>query len=215
VGGGGGSVAAWLAKRVNPGGHVLVTDIDPRFLESLSTPNLEVRRHDISRDSLPETGFDLIHARLVLIHLPDRSLVLERLAAALKPGGWLVIEEFDALSATPDPIAIPGEFQLKTQIAMTQFMRDRGNEPRCGRLLLGSLRSLGFGCVDTEARLFVAQCESAGAAMIRANYRQLKDAMIRGGYITEVDFEADLMRLDDPRFQMPIPMMWSAWGRRP
>ena len=125
-----------------------------------------------------------------------------------------LLEEFDVFSAAPDPTAIPGESQLKTQMAMTQFMKDHGNEPRCGRLLLGSLRSLGLGSVDTEARLFVAQCSSAGAAMIRANYGQLKDAMIRGGYITEEDFEADLMRLDDPRFQMPLPMMWSAWGQR-
>ena len=32
VGGGGGSIAAWLAARVGPTGHVLVTDLDPRFL---------------------------------------------------------------------------------------------------------------------------------------------------------------------------------------
>ena len=91
VGGGGGSVGAWLATRVNPGGHVLVTDIDPRFLESLSASNVVVRRHDISRDPLPESAFDLVHARLVLIHLPDRNRVLVRMAAALKPGGWLVL----------------------------------------------------------------------------------------------------------------------------
>src|SRR4051812_49065816 len=35
VGGGGGSISAWLADRVGPTGHVLVTDIDPRFLEPL------------------------------------------------------------------------------------------------------------------------------------------------------------------------------------
>ena len=33
VGGGGGSITAWLANRVGPTGHVLVTDVDPRFLE--------------------------------------------------------------------------------------------------------------------------------------------------------------------------------------
>jgi tRNA A58 N-methylase Trm61 len=38
VGGGGGSIATWLAARVGPPGHVLATDIDPRFLESLQIP---------------------------------------------------------------------------------------------------------------------------------------------------------------------------------
>src|SRR4029077_16621494 len=79
VGGGRGSIAAWLATRVGPTGHVLVTDLDPRFLDASKFPNLEVRRHNIVSDSLPEATFDLIHARLVLMHLPEREKVLERL----------------------------------------------------------------------------------------------------------------------------------------
>src|ERR1700761_5912573 len=95
VGGGGGSIAAWLAARVGPAGRVLVTDIAPRFLESLQIPNLEVRRHDIVNDPLPEAAFDLVHSRLVLLHLPEREKALARMIAALKPGGWLGDEEFD------------------------------------------------------------------------------------------------------------------------
>ncbi len=40
VGGGGGSIANWLARRVGEGGHVLVTDIDPRFLAALESQGL-------------------------------------------------------------------------------------------------------------------------------------------------------------------------------
>ena len=69
VGGGGGSIASWLANRVLPDGRVVATDLDTRFLETLSIPNLEVRRHDIVTDPLPESTFDLIHVRLVLVHL--------------------------------------------------------------------------------------------------------------------------------------------------
>ncbi len=54
------------------------------------------------RDDLPTAQFDLIHARLVLIHIPAREAVLERLVTALRPGGWLVIEDFDVLSLVPD-----------------------------------------------------------------------------------------------------------------
>src|ERR1700737_4409193 len=72
VGGGGGSIAAWLAQRVGPGGHVLVTDIDPRFLESLHLPNTEISRHNIATDPLAQAAFDLVHARLVLVHVVER-----------------------------------------------------------------------------------------------------------------------------------------------
>ncbi len=98
VGAGGGSIAAWLAERSGPSGHVLVTDLDPRFLlesAELAHPQIAVQHHDIGSDPLPVQRFDLIHARLVLIHVPARELALERMITALKPGGWLVVEDFD------------------------------------------------------------------------------------------------------------------------
>src|SRR5215469_14907004 len=69
IGGGGGSIAAWLCKRVGNNGYVLATDIEPRFLHRLPFANLEVRRHDIRYEGLPKEEFDLVHARLVLMHL--------------------------------------------------------------------------------------------------------------------------------------------------
>ncbi|HZM84459.1 MAG TPA: class I SAM-dependent methyltransferase [Candidatus Limnocylindrales bacterium] len=51
-------------------------------------------------------AFDVIHARAVLTHLPERDEVLARLVAALRPGGWLLIEDVDIelfLSLTLDP----------------------------------------------------------------------------------------------------------------
>lgn len=47
VGGGGGSIARWLSRRVGPSGNVLVTDINPRWLDAGSS-NIELRRHDIT-----------------------------------------------------------------------------------------------------------------------------------------------------------------------
>ena len=39
--------------------------------------------------------FDLVHARLVLVHVPDRAPALATMAAALRPGGWLLVEDAD------------------------------------------------------------------------------------------------------------------------
>ena len=133
VGGGGGSIARWLNERVGDAGRVVVTDIDIRFLEALNIPRLEVLRHDITRDPLPEGAFDLVHTRMVLIHLPERDAVLQRLVAALKPGGWLVCEEFDSGSSPPDPTVSPGEVVLKTHEAMRRLNDTRGVDRRYGR----------------------------------------------------------------------------------
>src|SRR5258708_35867661 len=67
IGGGGGSIATWLGQSRGPTGHVLVTDIDPRFLLGLATlyqPTVEIPRHDIRTHPLPAQTFDRDPARL-------------------------------------------------------------------------------------------------------------------------------------------------------
>ncbi|MBE1583535.1 class I SAM-dependent methyltransferase [Nonomuraea angiospora] len=44
----------------------------------------------------PQPGtFDLVHARLVLVHVPDRARALATMVAALRPGGRLSVEDAD------------------------------------------------------------------------------------------------------------------------
>jgi ubiquinone/menaquinone biosynthesis C-methylase UbiE len=215
VGGGGGSIAAWLAARVGPTGHVLVTDLNPRFLDGSRFSNLEIRRHNIVTDKLPDAAFDLIHARLVLIHIPEREQVLARLAAALKPGGWIIEEEFDSQFLQYDPLRMPGEVHLKSQAALFRLLDERGVERRWGRLVFSRMRALWLVDVRAEAHHSMWHGGSAGASLTRANFEQLRDALIAGGYVTEEELEEDIARLDDPEFVTPSPIMWTTWGRRP
>src|ERR1039458_7122444 len=48
-----------------------------------------------ARSHLRRVTFDLVHARLVLVHVPQRAQALAAMVAALKPGGWLLLEEAD------------------------------------------------------------------------------------------------------------------------
>jgi SAM-dependent methyltransferase len=93
VGAGGGSFARWLAERT---GDALAVDIDVRHIEP--APGLEIRQLDLATDDLPRDAFDLVHTRLVLIHIPERDEILPRLIAALRPGGVLLLEEDDIFS---------------------------------------------------------------------------------------------------------------------
>src|SRR6185436_15674069 len=87
-----GSVARWLSETVGPDGRVVATDLDTRHLDGLGA-NVEVRRHDLVKDPLEEGTFDLVHARALLEHLPERTKALEKLVRALKPGGRLLAED--------------------------------------------------------------------------------------------------------------------------
>ena len=215
VGGGGGSIAAWLGNRVGPTGHILVTDIDPRFLTGLASQNVEIRQHNIVTDPLPDSSFDLIHIRLVLIHIAEREQVLARLVAALKPGGWLVEEEFDSASLLPDPHLFPGELPLDTQKAAMRVLDDRGVDRRWGRRLFAQMRGLGLQSVQAEAHLSIWHGGSPGAALMRVNFDQLRSAILEAGYVTPQQFDADTARLDDPAFFGPSSTMWTVRGRRP
>jgi trans-aconitate methyltransferase len=121
VGAGGGSVVRMLCDRVGPEGSVLAVDLEPALLADLERPNLEVRRMDVVVDELPEAAFDLIHTRAVLMHIPQRNEVLVRLVRALRPGGYLLLEEMDLT-----PTFEANDLLTRTMTAMYRPILDAG-----------------------------------------------------------------------------------------
>ena len=205
VGGGLGSITRWLSERVGAQGWVLTTDIDTRHLRSFVGSNVEVREHNILVDPVPDASFDLAYARLVLEHLADPDAAIARMVAALRPGGWLLVEDFEIL---------PDDSISKTAAVMRQVTAAAGVHQRLGRSLGRRLRGRGLADVDTEGRVFVWRGGSSGAALSRANFEQLRAAILASGQITAGELHADLAALDDEEFEMRSPILWSAWGQR-
>jgi ubiquinone/menaquinone biosynthesis C-methylase UbiE len=221
VGGGSGSIAAWLAGRVSPTGHVLVTDIDPRHLTSVASlgyPQLEIQRHDIGSDPLPKEAYDLIHARLVLVHVPAREPALTKMAAALKPGGWLVVEDFDS-TLIDRGFSIRDEaaraVYQKMLAAQFELMTAHGSSINWGRQLYTHFCAQGLSEVGMEGQLAMRPGGSVGAQLDRANFEQVRDEAVACGLITKDEAEQILTILDDPQFAASSPVMMTAWGRRP
>jgi ubiquinone/menaquinone biosynthesis C-methylase UbiE len=215
VGGGGGSIASWLCDRVGYSGRVLATDIDPCFLHTLSCPNLEVRRHDIRSEGLPKHQFHLAHARLVLMHLAERELALSRMLQTLRPGGWIVIEEFDDLSIVPNSYVNPAEEELQVRRALQIVLASRGVELRYGRLLPQQLCALGLVNVGAEASVSIWRGKSAGTNLLKLTCEELRDPIVSSGLISQSEFDAEMKRVDEHDFLMPSPMMWTVWGQVP
>jgi hypothetical protein len=94
IGAGPGTIARWLCREVGPEGRVVATDLETKWLHLLDEPNLQVRRADIATDALGDREFDLVHVRAVLNHT-DAVAALANVATALRPGGWLLVEEPD------------------------------------------------------------------------------------------------------------------------
>jgi 2-polyprenyl-3-methyl-5-hydroxy-6-metoxy-1,4-benzoquinol methylase len=210
VGGGGGSVARWLCERVGPGGRVLTLDIDTRFLEELDYPNLEVRRQNIVTQPLAPGEFDLVHARAVLMHLPAREAVLANLVAALRPGGWLVLEEADFFPILACASGLYREFFA----SLAAVLAPAGMASDWGRQLPGLLHSAGLQAVAADADVQFFAGGSAGAQFIAVSVAQLRDTMVAGGYPPE-DLDRCLALLDDPSVWFPQMAIVGASGHRP
>jgi SAM-dependent methyltransferase len=215
VGGGLGTMTRWLSDSVGQRGQVLTTDIDTRHLDSIQLSNVEVRRHDIVADPLPEAAFDLAYTRLVLEHVSEPDRALARMVGAVKPGGWVVIEDFEILPASPDPQDEFSERISKTAAVMRSVTATAGLRARFGRSLLRRLRAAGLEEIGIEGRAFIWPGGSAGATLSRLNYEQLREPILATGKITEEEFAMDLARLDDGAFEIRSPILWSAWGQRP
>ncbi len=96
---------------------------------------VDVRRHNLVRDSIPPVGappFDLILCRNVLIYF-DRSTVervIAGLEAALWPGGRLVLGAADRLSGHPRPSGHPRRSAAPPPRAATKSRRPSPSAPK-------------------------------------------------------------------------------------
>ncbi len=217
IGAGGGSVAAWLCDRADPEGYVLATDLDPRFVEALELPNLEARRHDITVDPIPADTFDLAHARLLVAHLSDRAGGLDRMVGALKPGGWMLLEEMGFGTVAVDPEVGPeavGVFD-RAIAAHHRVMAKHGFDPFYGRRLFRELRVRGMEETGAEGRISSWTGGSAGATAWRLTFEQIGEEMVETSELSAADLAATIALFDDPRVEFLSQATVAAWGRRP
>lgn len=222
VGAGGGSIAKWLAQEVGPEGSVLATDLNTIFLDEIDVPNIEVRKHDVIKDELEPDAFDLVHSRFLLEHLPERDSVLDKLIAATKPGGWVVMEDVDfggCLWSDPDELMVhPAELAgpvAKTRLGMLKGMQMRGIDPEYGRRLPIELEKRGLQDVQGRGSYRVIRGGSTQAEIGRIGLAQMRDAFIANGVLSAEDFDLADRSLADPSTLSSSPMLVAAWGRKP
>ncbi len=212
VGAGAGSIAAWLCDRVGDNGQVLATDLDTTFLDKLPFRNLVVRRHDIVADDLPEGQFDLVHARWVLNWLPAPKEVLARMIAALRPRGWLLVEEPDFMTLFH---ASPSETVRRVVTAGVRATEEMtGSQPEYGRHLLADVCAQGLVDVEAFGRVLMMRGGSPLCTHLRLSIAKVRRAIIESGAATAEEIDDAFARLDDPAFASMSAITMAVWGRR-
>jgi SAM-dependent methyltransferase len=213
VGPGAGSIAGWLCSRVGPSGRVVAVDLDTRFVDELAATedNLEVQRHDVVADGIPGGEYDLIHARMVLIHLPSRQQVLEAMVASLRPGGWLVIEDGDAFPIT----ALATGAYAELWRVLTVVFESVGMHPTWARELPAIFDRLELEEVDVDCHAGMFR-GGAGAfsEVMNISITQIRPLMLAAG-MTEAQLDSVAPLLADPTRWFPMWGMSCVRGRAP
>jgi SAM-dependent methyltransferase len=216
VGAGGPSVIRWLAARVGDSGRVLATDIDVSWAAAAAGPNVEVRRHDVGVDPRPAETFDVVHARLVLVHVPAREDALASMVEAIRPGGWLLVEDADpALQplSSLDPRTAEEELANRIRTGFRTLLSEHGAELAYGRTLPRVLREAGL--LDVAADAFVPLRHPASVDLEKTTIRMVRDQLVARQLATAEEIDRHLANVATGRLDLAQPPLISAWGRKP
>jgi SAM-dependent methyltransferase len=219
VGAGAGGVARWLVGRVGPSGQVLATDLDPRFLDSHGRDNLKVTRHDILADPLPDACFDLAHARAVLEHTPHRHQALARMVAAVRPGGWVLVEDVDfggAMAAALARYLHPHDHASSYQRLMGGFealFAAVGADASFGARLPQAMQDAGLEQIGAEVHAPLIR--GGDQDFFNLCIRQVYPQLVRAGPAARADADRFLQLTSTPSLGYVLMVMVTAWGQRP
>lgn len=216
VGTGAGSIAALLAERVGPAGEVHAVDIETSRLRDMPE-QITVHRHDV-RTGLPVEGpFDLIHARLLMPHLPERGDVLISLIEALAPGGWLLLGDLGDrplhVVSAPDQ-ASADLFRRMMHLSHEVVSPMRGISFAWGYQAAGHMLDAGLADVEAFEHGSIDVGGGPGCALHANLNRQAEPALLAVG-ATPGELDAYRRLMGDPRFRAWSYSFVGTRGRRP
>ena len=218
---GGGDVSLELARIAGPGGEVVGIDRDEIKLElareeaaAAGLDNVSYRAGDVTELDA-EGEFDLVYSRFLLAHLADPAAAMERLVAAARPGGLVVMEDIDFSGAFchPESRAYRRFFEL-----FPAAIRAHGGNPTFGPELPGVMARAGVR--DIDVRVTQATGRDPDVKLMPAlTFENAIDSVAGAGLARREAVEAMVDELyafaADPESLLALPRVVQAWGRAP
>lgn len=212
-----------LADRVRPDGHVVGVDRDPALValarslvQQRGLANVDVVEGDARRTGLPTASFDVVHARTLLINVPDPGSVVAEMSRLVRPGGWIVGMEPDGAGRVYYP-PNPAIDRLHEIFGATY--RLDGADPFIGRRVPELFREAGLTDVGVEARADVYPPGHSRRTLRPDLVRSMRAKIVERGIAGERELREldDTARtyLDDPTTLVVPHLFFLTWGRKP
>ncbi|MFE0039283.1 class I SAM-dependent methyltransferase [Streptomyces sp. NPDC058991] len=211
IGAGTGSVARGLLHRAGVR-SVLAVDRDVRFLAARPTPGLTSLEADVTDPAFDPGRFDLVHARFVLMHLPEHEELITRLSRLLTPGGVLVLgDAIDLTTATA-----PTDPYTRVMRAMWKGLRDTiGTDVSWVTGYPELLRGAGLVSVGAEIHVPPLLPGSPISRFWAETWDRARDAILATGQVDADAIDAAKAHLDSPDCAALSAGMITAWGWNP
>jgi len=205
----------WLRERVGPTGWVMATDVETHFLDTLGSANLEVRRHDIISDELPDRAFDLVHIRAVLERLQP-SLRVERWSVWWAPSSRAVCSwpspGISLMDAGKWSVVGPRDVIVKVSASLLKALPV---DMFYGRRLATDIQACGLVDVGSEGRVGLIRGASTTSKVWPLVWATIGERLVASGGLSADELEHFLALHDDPQFTWLGPVMMAAWGQWP
>ncbi|WP_395842302.1 class I SAM-dependent methyltransferase [Archangium violaceum] len=142
-----GGITEMISELVGTSGHVTGLDIsEDRLAEARQIndrhPNVQFVHADVRRTGLQDASFDFTWCQFVVQYLPDRRVALQELVRVTRPGGKVVISEFDGFGMQNWPF--PEELREWCVRFVEAVLRVTGFDINVGRKIFTELRQLGL-----------------------------------------------------------------------
>jgi SAM-dependent methyltransferase len=211
LGGGNGSITEWLSATIGPTGSVTALDVDPVLLGLIAAENVSVRQSDLRTDELPPGPNDLVTCRALLHQVAeDAPALLKKMGAAVKPGGWLLVQEPDFhLAPTTEP-----EAWARTWTGVIEWGRTVGVDWLIGRKLPGMVADLGLGNPQAKTDVQNIRGRDRGALYFQLFLAEVRDRVIESGHVDAETIDAASKLLDDPNYWTQCWMMTAVWMQK-
>jgi ubiquinone/menaquinone biosynthesis C-methylase UbiE len=212
-----------LAGRVGSGGRVVGLDADPvhvamarELVRQRGLGNVDIVAADAQRTGLPSGSFDLVHARTLLVTVPDPAAVVAEMMRLARGGGWIASLEPDGEYGLCYPIH-PAWTRV-SEIFHAAFSRN-GADLLIGRRLTELYREAGLEDIGVEARANVYRSSDTRRTVRLELVRSMRPAILELGLADERELDeldrAVREHLDDPRTLVMPHLTFLAWGRKP
>jgi ubiquinone/menaquinone biosynthesis C-methylase UbiE len=220
VGCGGGEVTHELAKLVSPGGTVIGIDMDEVKLElarraavERELANVEFRKMDVRDWSEPE-AYDAVYSRFLLQHLTDPVGLLQRMWAAIRSKGVLMVEDADFDGCFCDPPNEAFDFFVRTYSRVLDL---NGGDHAIGRKLHRYFLEAGIS--DPQVNLVQpVRREGEVKALPVSTLDASSEAIVAAGLATPTEIDGALANLAafaaDPLTDVSGPRIFQVWSRR-